>query len=52
MQAPLKKTKFMYLPIDGYFGLDILCMFNAIKLLYSIILHMKNTLSIADFAFP
>ena len=29
--------KAMYLPIGGYFALNILCMFNAIKLLYCIV---------------
>ena len=38
MQAPLKKKKSMYLPIDAYFTLDI-CMFNAIKLLYCVVLY-------------
>ena len=42
IQAPLKKQKQkkkknMYLPTDEYFALDILCMFNAIKLLYCIL---------------
>ena len=45
IQAPLEKKKkkkkknpWIY-PFDDYFALNILCMFNAIKLLYCIVLY-------------
>ena len=42
MQAPLIIKKSMYLPTDAYFALDMLFMFNAIKLLYCIVLSPRK----------
>ena len=39
IQAHLKRKKSIYLPVDAYFAQNILCMFNAIKLLYCIVLY-------------